>query len=82
MNPHNLSKDEILRVFTPQTELEKALFKICEEFQSEVIDLQDQLKPDLSCDGCINYRDAIRSAIDELDGGDQKQALSILEDSI
>lgn len=85
MNLSILSADEVLRMCSPQSELEARLFSICNDLQSEVIDLKDQLKPKIDDDYCEECSDkvyAIREAIELINSGKVQDGVDALEDMV
>jgi hypothetical protein len=85
MNPANLSAKEVLRMCIPETDLEKRLFELVTELESDAADLQsdlDRVSNDLDqydCDTCHETTNEIELAISVLESGKADECLKILK---
>ncbi len=90
MNLSALTAKEVMRICHPETELERRLFDIVSEVQSELddaIDERDQAVNELNNDSISmdDYRDLIdeiRGAIMAIESGKADEAREILESAI
>lgn len=85
MNPANLSAKEVLSMCIPETDLEKRLFNLVAELESDADSLKyrlDQVSNELDsydCDTCREAADEIELAISILESGRADECLKILK---
>lgn len=84
MNLSALTAREVLRICTPETDLERRLFDICKELEGEADDAKDNEKQarhdleDYECD-CDDNSAEIKRAIELIDSGKVNDGVNILK---
>jgi hypothetical protein len=84
MNLTHLSADEVLRICTPETELEKRLFSICASLEQDIKDMKSE-NSDLSqalenynCDNCDDVERKVDEAVSIIKSGKIDEAVKLL----